>query len=221
MLLSFLQTFSVLGDEGKELLRVENSLNGREAAVYLNKVLDAETQRDYQVELALYDGRVSVRRSLLVLVEDVNDNAPVFEPYPQAVLVREHSGPQAVARLKATDRDSGSYGQVVYSLLEEDAPFEVEPTADGAVVLAAVDDLDYEAQSVYELHVLASDRAQPSSGGGPRTATAAVLVRVADEPDRPPVFLRAPTVTRVREDLPPNSEVGKMIFPVRAMKATN
>ena len=49
-----------------------------------------------------------------IAVEDVNDNAPVFLPYPSSVSVPEHYGGAGtvIAEVEATDRDSGIFGQV-------------------------------------------------------------------------------------------------------------
>ena len=58
-----------------------------------------------------------ITQSLLILVEDVNDNVPVFEPHTPSILVREHSStPLQLISLIAHDKDSGIYGQVIYSL---------------------------------------------------------------------------------------------------------
>lgn len=39
--------------------------------------------------------------------------------------------------------------------------------------------------------------------GRRNTATAAILVKVEDVEDQPPVFISVPSVTRIPEDLPP------------------
>lgn len=58
-----------------------------------------------------------ITQSLLILVEDVNDNVPVFESHTPSILVREHSStPLQLISLIAHDKDSGIYGQVIYSL---------------------------------------------------------------------------------------------------------
>jgi len=49
---------------------------------------------------------------MLILAEDVNDNAPIFRPHSPVVRVREHSKPQIITTVEATDRDSGIFGQV-------------------------------------------------------------------------------------------------------------
>ena len=119
-----------------------------------------------------------LRRSLLILVEDINDNSPVFDPHPPSVTLREDEAPGSyVATLSASDADSGVFGQVVYRLDPEEPDsrvFEVSPRT-GEVRLAQ--GLDYERASVHQLKVLASDRGGFGHGGG-NTATAAVLVKV-------------------------------------------
>ena len=49
---------------------------------------------------------------MLLLVEDANDNAPVFARDQLTVHVAEHQTDRTLVELFATDRDSGIYGQV-------------------------------------------------------------------------------------------------------------
>ena len=50
---------------------------------------------------------------MLILVEDTNDNSPIFTSLPtESVLVKENQEPGKVATFKANDRDSGAFGQV-------------------------------------------------------------------------------------------------------------
>ena len=53
---------------------------------------------------------------MLLLVEDANDNSPVFTSLPTPVEVAEHVAPQpggtVIARFRAEDKDSGAFGQV-------------------------------------------------------------------------------------------------------------
>ena len=64
--------------------------------------------------------------------------------------------------------------------------------------------MDYERKSIYQLKLLAIDRAVE---GERRTATAALVVRVDDAEDEPPIFTFVPSVTRIAEDLPIGSTV--------------
>ena len=51
---------------------------------------------------------------VLILVEDTNDNRPIFTAVPsEAILVNENEAAGTVATFKATDRDSGAFGQVL------------------------------------------------------------------------------------------------------------
>ena len=51
---------------------------------------------------------------VLILVEDTNDNRPIFTAVPsEAILVKENEAAGTVATFEATDRDSGAFGQVL------------------------------------------------------------------------------------------------------------
>ena len=64
--------------------------------------------------------------------------------------------------------------------------------------------LDYERKSIYQLKVVAIDRAVE---GERRTATAALVIQVEDAEDEPPVFTFVPSVTRIAENLAIGSPV--------------
>ena len=50
---------------------------------------------------------------VLILVEDTNDNSPIFTSLPsEAILVQENQEGGKVASFKASDKDSGAFGQV-------------------------------------------------------------------------------------------------------------
>ncbi|XP_050735758.1 cadherin-23-like isoform X6 [Eriocheir sinensis] len=202
-------TFGVRGAEGRDLLRIEQN-GSTEANVYLRKALDREIKDEYTVVLTLTDHKLGdgqfITQSMLLLVEDINDNEPIFRPYESSLLVDENA-PQVLTKLLATDQDEGPFGQVIYRL-EADTESDVEKftisTVDGEGVLRLVGDLDYERKSLYQLRVLAVDRA---ISGQVNTATAALVVRVGDVEDQPPQFIHAPPVTRIPEDIPVNSGV--------------
>lgn len=203
-------TFGVRGVEGRDLLRIEQN-GATEAFVYLRKALDREIKDEYTVVLTLTDNKLGdgqfITQSMLLLVEDINDNEPIFRPYESSVLVEENAPPQVLTTLLATDQDEGPFGQVIYRL-EADTESDLEKftvnTVDGKGVLRLNGDLDYERKSLYQLRVLAVDRA---ISGRVNTATAALVVRVGDVEDQPPQFIQAPPVTRIPEDIPVNSGV--------------
>lgn len=94
-------------------------------------------------------------------MEDVNDSEPVFTSFPSAIEVPENSQPGILLSVEATDRDEGAYGQVVYYLEEldgENDAFSIS-TSQGKGVIRLRKSLDYERKSLYQLKVLAIDRA--------------------------------------------------------------
>lgn len=147
-------------------------------------------------------------QSLLLLVEDINDNEPIFKPFQSALEVTENSRPGIITTVEATDRDEGAYGQVVYYLQELDGENDIFSitTAHGKGVIRLVKDLDYERKSLYQLRVLAVDRANQ---GKINTGTAALLVKVKDVEDQPPEFVSVTPVIRVPENVPRYSKISQ------------
>ncbi|KAL1424749.1 hypothetical protein MTO96_019894 [Rhipicephalus appendiculatus] len=200
-------TFGAQGPEGPEILRFER-VSATEADVFLRHELDREVKDSHTIVLTLTDGRLPegqyITQTMLIIVDDVNDNEPVFKQYRSTITVPE---------LKAIDRDQGPFGQVIYQLQNTDpettSTFAVHQDK-GKGIISLTGPLDYERKFIYELRVLAIDRAN----AGPRhTATAVVLVKVDDVEDQPPIFTQVPPVTRISEDLPLNS----VVLTVKAM----
>ena len=86
-----------------------------------------QTEEEYSLVLTVSDGVIgeenAIKQSLLILVEDVNDNAPVFQPFANTLLVEENSLPAVILTVHATDRDQGVYGQVLKcSTITSDLP---------------------------------------------------------------------------------------------------
>ncbi|KAH8293460.1 hypothetical protein KR054_000643 [Drosophila jambulina] len=208
-------TFGKRNSHDSEIIRIENT-GGNEAKVFLAKELDRELQDEYAIVLTLTDSQYSdpnyVTQSFLLLVEDINDNVPTFLPYQNAIEIPEGSAPGVVSTLEATDADEGAYGQVVYYLQELDGDNNVFSIAthQGKGILKLERELDYERKSLYQLRVLAIDRANQ---GPVNTGTAAILVKVKDLEDQPPEFVEVQAVARIAEDAP----VGTKVLRVRAI----
>jgi hypothetical protein len=54
---------------------------------------------------------------LLLIVEDINDNTPVFRPYRTSLTLSEASRPGVIESIEAFDSDEGRFGQVLYEIL--------------------------------------------------------------------------------------------------------
>ncbi|XP_054726430.1 cadherin-23 [Anastrepha obliqua] len=198
-----------------EVIRIENT-GDNQANIYLAKELDRELQDEYSIVLTLTDNHYNdynyVTQSFLLLVEDINDNAPIFLPYQNAIEIPENSDPGIITTIEATDEDEGAYGQVVYYLQELDGDndmFSIS-TYQGKGVLRLMGELDYETKSLYQLRILAVDRANQ---GPVNTGTAAILVKVGDVGDQPPEFVEVQAVARI----PENAEIGTRVLRVRAI----
>lgn len=203
--------FGVISRSDDGLVEVVNE-NNNEASIVLKKYLDAEVQNEHQLVLTLTDSRLGngnfMTQSLLIVVEDVNDNAPVFRPHTPSIQVREHSAtPLNLATMIADDKDSGIFGQVIYDL-ESDEPNDLElfnvRTVNGAAELTLIGDLDFEKQTLHQLRVVAKDRA---NFGTINSATTAILIKVQDIEDKRPEFVSVPSVSRIAEDVPTFTEV--------------
>lgn len=208
-------TFGVRESAGNEILRIEKT-GEAEANIYLKKELDRETKDEYGLVLTLTDGRLGegnfITQSLLILVEDVNDNEPVFKQYQSTVTIPENSSPGVVLTVEATDRDEGTYGQVIYRLQELDGDDDVfsVSTVNGKGVIKLVKELDYEKKFLYQLKILAVDR---SNNERINTGTAEVIIKVEDVEDQFPEFLIVSPVTRISED----AQVGTQVLRVKAV----
>ncbi|XP_011305109.1 cadherin-23 [Fopius arisanus] len=208
-------TFGVKDQPGADVIRVENFAT-QEANVFLNKLLDREVQDEYALVLTLTDHKLGdgnfITQSLLLLVEDINDNVPIFRPHPTTLTVRENSGHGILMTVEATDVDEGPHGQVVYQLQELDGDndlFSIS-TVNGKGVIRLVGELDYERKYLYQLRVLAVDRA---ISGKVNTGTTAILVKVQDVEDQPPEFIAMTPVARISE----NAKIGTSVLQVRAI----
>lgn len=102
-----------------------------------------------------------ITQSLLLLVEDINDNVPIFRPHPTTITIKENSSPGVLTTVEATDADEGAHGQVVYYIQELDGDNDMFSitTVNGKGVIRLIGSLDYERKYLYQLRILAIDRA--------------------------------------------------------------
>ena len=100
-----------------------------------------------------------------ITIEDVNDNAPVFEQVPYRVNVSENHGMgQYVLQVSAKDKDQGSNGEVMYNFAAESAYFNMDSFSG---VIVTRQSLDSAAVRVHRLEVIAMDKGQnPMSSTG-------------------------------------------------------
>ena len=76
-----------------DFVEIINEPNSNEADLVLKKFLDAESKSEHQLVLTLTDDRLGngnyMTQSLLIIVQDINDNVPVFEPHTPSIQVSD------------------------------------------------------------------------------------------------------------------------------------
>ncbi|XP_061103933.1 protocadherin Fat 3-like [Conger conger] len=113
------------------------------------------------VEVSRQRDRLRVARAIvMVQVEDVNDNAPVFTGLPYYAVVQVEAKPGSlIFRVKATDRDKGINGQLSYFLKQEHRHFNMNRIT-GELTLKKAFDVDL-SNVEYQVEVLAKDSGSP------------------------------------------------------------
>uniref|UniRef100_A0AAY5EIG3 Cadherin domain-containing protein n=1 Tax=Electrophorus electricus TaxID=8005 RepID=A0AAY5EIG3_ELEEL len=167
----------------------------------LQKTLDREKEPVIQLTLTAVDGGKPARSGTLqivVNVEDVNDNVPVFSRTIYKARVTENAlhGTSVIA-VHATDLDEDQNGEISYSFVNQNNDKQVQAFAiDSKTGLITVRGaVDFETQSAVEIRVQAKDK-----GHKPR---AALYIN-----DNTPEISITSLVNTVREDVQIDTPVG-------------
>lgn len=167
------------GDDGEGDFIVETY----SGIIRIARKLDRENVPVYNLKAFAVDRGVPPLKAAVpihVVVQDINDNAPVFEKDVLFIDVEENSPVgSVVARITATDPDEGSNAQIMYQIVEGNIPevFQLDIFNGDLVSLA---DLDYETRKEYVIVVQATS--------APLVSRATVHVRLVDCNDNPPVL---------------------------------
>uniref|UniRef100_A0A8D1SVA2 Protocadherin alpha subfamily C, 2 n=1 Tax=Sus scrofa TaxID=9823 RepID=A0A8D1SVA2_PIG len=174
---------------------------GKFPVLVLRKLLDREENPQLQLSLTATDGgkpELTGSVTLLILVLDANDNAPIFDRSLYEVKMRENSANQTlVIRLNASDADEGINKEIIYSFSSLVPPsirskFLInESTGE----IRVNDAIDFEDSNTYEIHVDVTDKGHP-----PMVGHCTVLVEILDENDNSPEVIITSLALPVRED---------------------
>ncbi|XP_037346182.2 neural-cadherin [Pungitius pungitius] len=179
-------TFSVVaGDQEQKFYMVSHKQEQR-GTLRLKKRLDYErhSEQRFNLTLKVEDMDFSSLLHCAVEVEDFNDHAPVFIPHLLALapLPEDIGVGTSVARLVASDSDSGQNRDITYSLSEDSDPdglFAIDQSG----VLSVARLLDRERISQHHLVVIATDHGVP-----PLAGSATVQLPLLDVNDNGPEF---------------------------------
>lgn len=176
--------------------------------ITLAKPLDREIRAQYNLTIQTTDQgtpRMSTLTSLVVNVQDINDNPPEFaSKYYFAVVPEIDAVGTEIVRVLATSKDTGVNADVYYSIIggNEHKKFAIDNKT-GVITIAEM--LDYERAKDYFLTIQAVDGGTP-----PLSNMATVNITVTDCNDNAPVFSQVAYSTRIRED----AQIGDKILQV-------
>uniref|UniRef100_A0A669E8W2 Cadherin EGF LAG seven-pass G-type receptor 1a n=1 Tax=Oreochromis niloticus TaxID=8128 RepID=A0A669E8W2_ORENI len=167
------------GDDGDGDFHVEP----HSGIVRTARKLDRENVPVYNLKAFAVDKGVPPLKaavSIHIVVQDINDNAPVFEKDELFIDVQENSPVgSVVAQITATDPDEGTNAQIMYQIVEGNIP-EVFQLDIFNGDLTALTDLDYETKTEYIIVVQATS--------APLVSRATVHIRLVDMNDNEPVL---------------------------------
>ncbi|XP_060751276.1 protocadherin alpha-2-like isoform X6 [Tachysurus vachellii] len=174
----------------------------------LQKSLDRERESVIKLVLTAIDGGTPPRSGtmqIVINVQDINDNSPIFTKPLYKIKVHENSGIGTnILTVSASDADEGNNGEVSYSVLSyEETPsldvFTIDPVFGHITVKG---NIDYEQSPAIELRIQAQDKGQP-----PRRSRCKVLIEVVDVNDNAPEISVTLLMSSVTEDIKPGTDV--------------
>ncbi|XP_032186304.1 protocadherin-11 X-linked isoform X2 [Mustela erminea] len=174
-----------------------------------------ETRCFYEVEVAVLPDEIFRLVKIRFLIEDINDNAPLFPATVINISIPENSAINSRYALPAAiDPDIGINGVQNYQLIKGQSIFGLDiietPEGDKMPQLIVQKELDREEKDTYIMKVKVED------GGFPqRSSTAILQISVADTNDNSPVFKE----DGIEVNIPENAPVGTSVTQLHATDA--
>ncbi|XP_062585575.1 protocadherin-9-like isoform X1 [Saccostrea cucullata] len=180
-----------------------------------NTSIDRESICDFQ-EDCTRDLTVTVRSkvfsytkifSVQIIIQDTNDNSPIFEPSSMRLSIPEHSSIGTSYKIpSATDKDVGINSVQMYEIVPKNGPFELDVTKslDGSFFIRVVikQIFDREVQDYYQFNIRALD-----GGSTPNVGVLTVHVDIEDINDNSPVFTQTTYNVSVQENITIGSNI--------------
>ena len=183
------------------------NISSTTGTIVLTDTLDRETISEYALYVEASDDLNSDLVLLIVSVEDVNDNAPVFSSSLYSAAVNENAATgTSVVDVDATDDDIGTNGRIRYTISggNQERAFTIDENS-GLITLSGA--LNFEATQSYSLVVAAQDFGSPTL-----STTVFVIITVTDQNDNPPVFIPSSDVVEWNED----TSIGTVLYTAQA-----
>ncbi|XP_044863902.1 cadherin-9 isoform X2 [Mauremys mutica] len=179
--------YILTGDGAGSLFVIDENTGDIHAA----KRLDREEKSLYVLRAKAVDrktGRqVEPESEFIIKIHDINDNEPKFTKDMYTASVPEMSGVgTSVIQVTATDADDANYGnsaKVVYSILQGQPYFSVDPET--GIIKTALPDMSRENREQYQVVIQAKDMGGQMGG---LSGTTTVNITLTDVNDNPPRF---------------------------------
>ena len=167
------------------------SIGASSGNITLTGELDHENTTQIVLRIQATDGKFLSNTSLFIKVGDVNDNYPYFNETSYSAVVPENiSIGYEVIRVAAQDKDSGSNGQLTYSLVQGSndtdtlltETFSVNSTNGAVTTLRKIKLNASQEEFIFQVNV--SD-----NGISKKSVSTNVTITVIDINDNPPIFI--------------------------------
>ncbi|XP_063785535.1 protocadherin gamma-B1-like [Pseudophryne corroboree] len=187
--------------------------------------LDREKVSSYNITIVATDRGsppLSSRRSIILVISDVNDNPPIFMKSNYIAYVAENNLPGAsIYSVQASDPDNGDNAKIIYSISSSNT-YDIPVSSYLSInietgVLYAQRSFDYEQHKEFLIQVTARDNGSPSL-----SSNATLIIHIVDQNDNAPKVLYPSADSggpAVFEMVPFASEQGSLITKVVAVDA--
>nr|XP_046245043.1 protocadherin Fat 4 [Scatophagus argus] len=186
----------VVGGDEEEVFFINPS-----GSLCLNTELDRERQPFYNLTVTANDCvhpvslRFTTTACVFVVVDDVNDNPPVFVSTKIFSLPEDTALHSVIMTVHAEDEDAGYNGEVLYYLSNTSGGIFSIDNRSGKIYLE--EELDREQEETLTITVTATDKGSPRM-----TTTMNITVHVEDANDHDPEFPQSTYNLTISEDIP-------------------
>ncbi|NWQ80152.1 CADH9 protein, partial [Columbina picui] len=201
--------YILTGDGAGSLFIIDENTGDIHAA----KKLDREEKSLYVLRAKAIDrktGRqVEPESEFIIKIHDINDNEPKFTKDTYTASIPEMSGVgTSVIQVTATDADDANYGnsaKVVYSILQGQPYFSVDPET--GIIKTALPDMSRENREQYQVVIQAKDMGGQMGG---LSGTTTVNITLTDVNNNPPRFPQSTYQFSSPESAPPGTPLGRI-----------
>ncbi|XP_045703884.1 cadherin-10 [Phyllostomus hastatus] len=181
--------------------------------IHATRRIDREEKAFYTLRAQAINRRtlrpVEPESEFVIKIHDINDNEPTFpeEIYTASVPEMSVVG-TSVVQVTATDADDPSYGnsaRVIYSILQGQPYFSVEPET--GIIRTALPNMNRENREQYQVVIQAKDMGGQMGG---LSGTTTVNITLTDVNDNPPRFPQNSIHLRVLESSPVGTAIGSV-----------